>query len=67
MANELKIDGKYTVKGAKAILGIGESTVWRWIREGKLKPVYQRARVLFDAEEIRKLTKNRTLGKEEEK
>lgn len=57
--NELKIDGKYTVKGAKSTLGVGESTIWRWTKSGKLNPIYQRARVLFDAEEIEKLAKER--------
>lgn len=57
--NELKIDGKYTVKGVISVLGIGESTVWRWTKAGKLNPIYQRARVLFDAKEVQKLAKER--------
>lgn len=53
--HELEIDGKYTVKGVQSELGVSESTVWRWIREGKLTPVYCRARVLFEEKEVDEL------------
>ena len=53
--NEMKIDGRWTVKGVMEELGISESTVWRWAREGGLTPIYRRARVTFSAREVRKI------------
>lgn len=60
--HELEIDGRYTVKGVQSELGISESTVWRWVKDGELTPVYYRARVLFEEKEVDELAKRREAG-----
>nr|CAA6826160.1 MAG: Unknown protein [uncultured Thiotrichaceae bacterium] len=60
LSNEFPHHGKVRPKQVAAFLGIGNSTVWKYVSEGKIsKPMKFGARVsVWDASYIRELAKN---------
>ena len=50
MENRIKL--KYRAKELAEYLGIGLSTVWKWAKEGKIKPhIISRGVTVYDIEE----------------
>jgi len=49
---EVDIEDAYEVKEAALALGVGEATIWRWIRENTLHAVKLQGRTLITKKEV---------------
>ncbi len=58
-ALENLLDERISVKDASLLFRIPEQTIYRWIREGRVKPVRIGRRIFITRREVLKLLKNR--------
>ncbi len=50
----IDLNGRYTVVQAAEILGVNRTTIWRWVKMGKLHPYVSKtnSRVRFKGQDI---------------
>jgi excisionase family DNA binding protein len=62
---EVEIEDAYEVKEAALALGVGEATVWRWLRENTLHAVKLQGRTLVTKKEVEAIKAARAPGVQE--
>ena len=57
---EVSVDDAYVPEGAAKVLGKGEATIWRWLRDDKIAAVRIGGRTFIPRKEIERLQKKKS-------